>query len=82
MSEKKPIAGGWNPKVVAIWDWKTRIPQTYPSDVFYGKVQGGDAALKRLQVSLNIVRSNDPKLKNDFWIPMRELHLDIVEDKL
>ena len=138
LSEKKPKEGGWNPKVIAIWDWKTRIPQTYPSEVFYGKVQGGDAvlmemqyfryvhypaafqpvgeldqfaqevyemirlepefagalrkrviaelactkskfdtALKRLQVSLNIVRSNDPKLKNDFWLPLREVHLDI-----
>jgi len=140
LSEKKPKAGGWNPKVVAIWDWKTRIPQTYPSEVFYGKVHGGDAvlmemqhfryahypdafqpvskldalaqavyecirlqpeytgplrkravaelactksqfdtALKKLQVSLNIVRSNDPKLKNDFWLPMHEMHLDIVQ---
>ena len=37
-----------------------------------------DTALKKLQISLNIVRSNDPKLKNDFWLPMREVHLDIV----
>jgi hypothetical protein len=141
LSEKKPKAGGWSPKVVAVWDWKTRIPQTYPDTVFYGKVQGGDAvlmemghfrnvhypdafqpvseldplaqevyelirlepsytgplrkraiaklacttsqfgtALKKLQVSLNIVRSNDPKLKNDFWLPMREVHLDIVQE--
>ncbi len=141
LSEKKPKAGGWSPKVMAVWDWKTRIPQTYPDAVFYGKVPGGDAvlmemqhfrehhypvaykpigeldplaqevyefirlepdytgplrkraitrlgctksqfdtALKKLQVSLNIVRSNDPKLKNDFWLPMREVHLDIVRE--
>jgi len=139
LSEKKPKGGGWNPKVVAVWDWKTRIPQTYPNEVFYGKVPGGDAvlmemnhfrdvhypdtyqpvheldplaqqvyeyirlepdytgplrkraiaelgctkskfdtALKKLQISLNIVRSNDPKLKNDFWLPMHEVHLDLV----
>ncbi|HJN11383.1 MAG TPA: hypothetical protein QF564_22060 [Pirellulaceae bacterium] len=139
LSEEKPKEGGWSPKVVAVWDWKTRIPQTYPDSVFYGKVQGGDAvlmemqhfrsthypeafrrvdeldslaqkvfemirlkpsftgplrkeamsalgctksqldtALKTLQVSLNVVRSNDPGLKNDFWLPMREVHLDIV----
>ncbi len=126
LSEKKPAAGGWSPKVLAIWDWKTRIPQTYPDRVFYGKVPGGDAALiemdyfreehypsthepvenldqlaqdvyklitldpdytgplrkqamanfgctksqfetalKRLQISLNIVRSNDLMHKND-----------------
>jgi hypothetical protein len=141
LSEMKPKAGGWSPKVKAVWDWKTRIPQTYPDSVFYGKVQGGDAvlmemqhfrnvhypvafqpvceldplaqevyemirlesaftgplrkraiaelgctksqfdtALKNLQVSLNIVRSNDPKRENDFWLPMREVHLEIVSE--
>jgi len=38
-----------------------------------------DTALKKLQVSLNIIRSNDLKMKNDFWLPMREVHLDIVQ---
>lgn len=141
LSEQKPKAGGWSPKVVAVWDWKTRIPQTYPDKVFYGKVSGGDAALmemqyfrnehyanafqpteeldqlaqqvyelirsepaytgplrkraiaeagctksqfdtalKKLQISLNIVRSNDLIHKNDFWLPMREVHLDIVTE--
>lgn len=141
LSERKPKAGGWSPKVTAVWDWKTRIPQTFPDSIFYGKVPGGDAvlmemqyfrnvhypdafqpvselvslaqevydlirlepaftgplrkraiaklactksqfetALKKLQVSLNIVRSNDPKMKNDFWLSMREMHLDIVSE--
>lgn len=141
LPEDKPKAGGWSPKVSAIWDWKTRIPQTYPDQVFYGKVREGDAvlmemqyfrnqhfpksfqpaaeldglaqqvfnlirlepnysgelrkraiqdfgctksqfetALKKLQISLNIVRSNDPKMKNDFWLPMREEHLDLFTD--
>lgn len=139
LSDEKPKEGGWSPKVKAVWDWKTRIPQTYPDQVFYGKVAGGDAvlmemqhfrtkhypsayqpvgeldllsqqvfdlirmnpdftgalrkrainelgatksrfetALKKLQISLNIVRSNDPSHENDFWLPMREVHLDIV----
>ncbi|TWU15473.1 AlkZ-related protein [Allorhodopirellula heiligendammensis] len=139
LSEKKPKAGGWSPKVMAVWDWKTRIPQTYPELVYYGKIKGGDAvmmemqyfrethypasfkpvsdldelaqqvyefirlepaftgllrkraieqfgctksqfdtAIKKLQISLNIVRSNDPSLKNDFWLSMREVHLDLV----
>ena len=39
-----------------------------------------DTALKKLQISLNIVRSNDPQLKNDFWLTMREVHLDIVSE--
>lgn len=140
LSEAKPAAGGWSPKVKAVWDWKTRIPQTYPDAIFYGKLPGGDAALiemehfrlqhfptayrtpatldplaqdiyerirlhpdytgplrkqaiarqgctksqfdtalKNLQISLNIVRSNDPSLKNDFWLPMREIHPDLVQ---
>ena len=140
LSEQKPKGGGWSPKVIAVWDWKTRIPQTYPETVYYGKVAGGDAvlmemqhfrdvhypasfqpvseldslsqqvyefirlepsytgplrkravdqlactksqfdtALKKLQVSLNIVRSNEPERKNDFWLPMREVHMDIVD---
>ncbi len=139
LSEKKPKAGGWSPKVMAVWDWKTRIPQSYPDRIFYGKVQCGDAVLmelnhfrnqhypsafqpvdkldllsqklyhlirlepgytaplrtramaetgctksqfdrvlKKLQISLNIVRSNDTKMENDFWLTMREVHLDIV----
>ena len=138
LSEEKPKGGGWNPKVSAIWDWKTRLPQTYPEKIFYGKVVGGDAvlmemkyfkavhfpesyqavdeldslsqdvyeivrlepnytgklrkqaiekygctksrfdtAMKKLQISLNIVRSNDPSFENDFWLPMREVHLDL-----
>ena len=140
LSEAKPKEGGWSPKVVAVWDWKTRIPQTYPDTVFYGKVKGGDAvlmemqhfcnvhyaeafqpvgelsmlaqqvyelirlepnytgelrkkaieqfkcsksqfetALKHLQISLNIVRSNDLQHANDFWLPMREVHLELVQ---
>ena len=140
LSEEKPAGGGWNPKVTAVWDWKTRIPQTYPDEIFYGKVPGGDAvlmrmnylrethypenftppsklpelcqklyeciriepwytgdlrkhainefhttksrfdtALKKLQISLNIVRSMDPSIENDLWLPFSEIHHDIVE---
>lgn len=140
LSEEKPKDGGWSPKVTAVWNWKTRIPQTYPERIFYGKVKGGDAvlmefdyfrnehypsafqpvekldllsqqvfrliqaqpeftgplrklaidtcgctksqfetALKKLQISLNIVRSVDVRHEKDFWFPMREVHAEIVE---
>lgn len=140
LSEDKPEEGGWSPKVTAVWDWKTRIPQTYPDKVFYGKVPGGDAvlmemkyfrevhfpqhyhsvdeldvlcqqiykfirlepdytgplrkraiselgctksqfetALKKLQINLLILRSNAPEHQNDFWLPMSEVHLDLVQ---
>ena len=139
LSDKKPQGGGWNPKVSAIWEWKTRIPQTYPDRIFYGKVAGGDAvlmemkyfrtnhypksynaaenlemlcqqiyrlirlepnytgplrkraihefsctksqfdtALKKLQISLNIVRSNDRLHENDFWLPLHEIHPEVT----
>ncbi|MFQ3225483.1 MAG: hypothetical protein ACI8Z5_001743 [Lentimonas sp.] len=140
LSEETPQEGGWSPKIVAVWQWKTQIPNTFPNEIFYGKVPGGDAvlmemehlrtvhypntfqpvselnplarsiyeyiriepcftgelrkiamaelgctksrfdtALKKLQISLNIVRSTDPQLKNDQWLPFDEVHLEIVE---
>lgn len=140
LSEEKPKEGGWSPKIVAVWQWKTEIPNTFPDEIFYGKVPGGDAvlmemnylrtvhypqafqpvseldplaqsiyeyiriepwftgdlrkiamaelgctksrfdtALKKLQISLNIVRSTDPNLKNDQWLPFDEVHLDITQ---
>ncbi len=44
LSAAKPKSG-WSPRVRAVWDWKTRIPMTYPDEVFYGKLPDGDAAL-------------------------------------
>ena len=140
LSDQKPKDGGWSPRVTAVWDWKTRIPQTFPDEIFYGKIPGGDAvlmemeylrnvhypkayqpvselpelcqklyeciriepwytgdlrkraieefntsksrfdtALKKLQISLNVVRNMDPAIENDQWLLFREVHLDIVE---
>ena len=38
-----------------------------------------DTALKKLQISLNIARSNDPSLKNDQWLAFSDLYPEIVE---
>ena len=134
----KPTGGGWSEKVKAVWRWKNEIPNTFPDEVFYGKLPNGDAmlmemeylrsvhypkahhpvseldplsqaihthirceprftgdlrqmvmeetgctksrfdtALKKLQGTLNIVRSNDPALDNDLWLPFAELYPDI-----
>ncbi len=139
LSTEKPAEGGWSPRVRAVWAWKTKIPQTFPDDFFYGKVPGGDAvimemqyfrtvhhpeharpvetldelaqgiyvfiqeepaytgdlrkrammafgctksrfdtALKNLQITLNIVRSNDPSLANDFWLAFDEVYPDMA----
>ncbi len=139
LPDEKPVGGGWSPRVSAVWRWKTEIPQTFPDDVFYGKVPGGDAvlmemeyfrtvhypkyfrpvssldpltqrvyeyireepsytgdlrhramrdhactrsqfdtALKKLQISLNIVRSNDPNIEKDLWLTLEEVYPDLV----
>ena len=49
LSEDKPAEGGWSPRVKAVWKWKTEIPQTFPDEVFYGKVPGGDAVLMEME---------------------------------
>jgi hypothetical protein len=36
-----------------------------------------DTALKNLQISLNIVRSNDPEIERDTWLTFQELYPDI-----
>lgn len=38
-----------------------------------------DTALKKLQISLNIVRSNDPNIANDLWVTFEEMYPDIVD---
>lgn len=142
LSEEKPKGGGWSDKVKAVWAWKNEIPFTFPDEVFYGKVPGGDAALiemdylrsehypknhkpvseldllsqavfeyirvepwftgdlrkivmaergstksqfstalKKLQISLNIARSNDPSLKKDQWLRFGALYPDITLDQ-
>lgn len=36
-----------------------------------------DTALKNLQITMNIVRSNDPQAEQDTWVPFKELYLDV-----
>ena len=36
-----------------------------------------DTALKNLQISLNIVRSNDPDIERDTWVTFQELYPEI-----
>jgi hypothetical protein len=38
-----------------------------------------DAALKELQVTLNIVRSNEPGIDRDTWLPFQEIYLEIYQ---
>lgn len=36
-----------------------------------------DTALKNLQITMNIVRLNDPEIEQDKWVLFRELYLDV-----
>lgn len=38
-----------------------------------------DTALKNLQISLNVVRSNDPDIERDTWLTFQELYPEIWE---
>lgn len=38
-----------------------------------------DTALKKLQITMNIVRLNDPKVEQDTWVLFRELYLEVWE---
>lgn len=38
-----------------------------------------DTALKKLQITMNIVRLNDPRAEQDTWVPFRELYLEVWE---
>jgi len=45
----------------------------------YGCSKGRfDTALKQLQITLNIARSNDPEENQDTWLPFKEIYLDIT----
>lgn len=140
-----PEKGGgrtkWGAKIEAIWAWKNELPETYPDEVYYGKIPGGhaalmtidyliqvhyvkahkpveacsvlaqeifemikvssgttgalrkeamarfgctksrfDTALKQLQVTLNVARSNDPGITNDTWITFNDAYLHLLGD--
>ncbi|WP_420632061.1 AlkZ-related protein [Candidatus Leptofilum sp.] len=140
LPEKQEGEKGWGEKISAVWDWKNRLPATFPDEIFYGKIKGGfavlmtmdhlrhthfpaaykpvsqlnslaghvfekirnepwettelrkeimaaqgcsksqfDTALKNLQISLNVVRSNDPAIERDTWLTFQELYPEIWE---
>lgn len=38
-----------------------------------------DSALKELQITLNVVRSNEPGSRRDSWLPFREVYLEFCD---
>lgn len=49
LSDQRPAAGGWSPRVLALWRWKNELPAQYPEDIFYGKLPGGLAMLMSME---------------------------------
>lgn len=57
------------------WD-TTTLRRAVMEEVACSKSQF-DTALKNLQITMNIVRLNDPRAEQDTWVPFRELYLDV-----
>ncbi len=57
------------------WD-TTRLRHEMIQDCGCSKSQF-DTALKNLQISLNVVRSNDPDIERDTWLAFKEQYPDI-----
>lgn len=65
------------------WD-TTTLRKATMQDIGCTKSQF-DTALKKLQITMNIVRLNDSQIERDTWVLFRELYLDVwrqyVDDK-
>ncbi len=57
------------------WD-TTTLRRAVMEEVACSKSQF-DTALKNLQITMNIVRLNDPRAEQDTWVPFRELYLEV-----
>lgn len=57
--------------------WYTSaLRKSLSQEVDFTKAQF-DTALKNLQISMNIVRLNDPQIEQDKWVLFKELYLDV-----
>lgn len=61
--------------VIEPWD-TTTLRKATMQEVGCTKSQF-DTALKKLQITMNIVRLNDSKIERDTWVPFKELYLDV-----
>ena len=62
---------------IAIEPWYTSaLRKSLLQEIDFSKGQF-DTALKNLQITMNIVRLNDPQIEQDKWILFRELYLDV-----
>ena len=78
VSELDPLAQGIF-EYIRIEPWFTGDLRKVVMEEFGCKKSPFDTALKKLQISLNIVRSNDPKLTKDQWLTFSDLYPDISD---
>ena len=60
LPEKQEGEKGWGQKVSAVWDWKNRLPATFPDEIFYGKIKGGFAVLMTIDCSRSRGTNSEP----------------------
>lgn len=75
----KPLAGYMYEQIrIEPWD-TTSLRKLTMEEKGCSKSQF-DTALKSLQISMNIVRSNNPDIEQDTWLTFKEVHPDIWEE--
>jgi hypothetical protein len=52
--KKQPGEGGWGERIGVVWAWKNQLPAEYPTEIFYGKLKNGLAALMDLEYVRNV----------------------------
>ncbi len=81
-SSYKPV-DGLNPLCVHIFEmirnepWETATLRNEVIEEYGCSKSQFETALKNLQISLNVVRSNDPGIERDTWLTFQELYPDI-----
>ena len=64
-------------EMIRVEPWETANLRNEVIDEYGCSKSQFDTALKNLQISLNVVRSNDPDIERDTWLTFQELYPDI-----
>jgi len=62
---------------IEIEPWDTTSLRNHVVEEFGCSKSQFDTALKNLQITMNVVRSNDPTIEHDTWVTFRKLYPDI-----
>jgi len=67
---------------ICIEPWDTTSLRKLVREEFGCSKSQIDTALKNLQISMNVVRSNDASIEQDTWVTFRELYPEIWEEQV